>query len=90
MVLKACPEINDYGPGGAVGNWRDLMSAAVVVRSTLGVSSSAYQDASEVMGQQNAAVAVACILEMHIKNPGGYLRDLTRKGRAASFRSGQC
>ncbi|MCA1494010.1 hypothetical protein I6F11_24200 [Ensifer sp. NBAIM29] len=21
MVLKACPEINDYGPGGVVGSW---------------------------------------------------------------------
>ncbi|NRQ19018.1 hypothetical protein BHMPCIPO_06285 [Ensifer sesbaniae] len=36
MVLKACPAINDYGPGGAVGSWRDLMSAAIVVRSIWG------------------------------------------------------
>jgi len=90
MVLKACPEINDYGPGGAVGSWRDLMSAAVVVRSMLGVSPSAYQDACEVMGQQNAAVAVACILERagHINNAGGYLRDLTRKAERGEFSLG--
>jgi replication initiation protein RepC len=90
MVLKACPEINDYGPGGAVGSWRDLMSAAVVVRSMLGVSPSAYQDACEVMGQQNAAVAVACILERtgHINNAGGYLRDLTRKAARGEFSLG--
>ncbi|RVI51057.1 plasmid replication protein RepC [Sinorhizobium meliloti] len=90
MVLKACPDINDYGPGGAVGSWRDLMSAAVVVRSTLGVSPSAYQDACEVMGQQNAAVAVACILERagHIHNAGGYLRDLTTKARRGEFSLG--
>ncbi|RVK16934.1 plasmid replication protein RepC [Sinorhizobium meliloti] len=90
MVLKACPAINDYGPGGTVGNWRDLMSAAIVVRSTLGVSPSAYQDACEVMGQQNAAVAVACILERagHIHNAGGYLRDLTRKATRGEFSLG--
>ncbi|MCA1494028.1 replication initiation protein RepC [Ensifer sp. NBAIM29] len=90
MVLKACPEINDYGPGGAIGSWRDLMSAAVVVRSMLGVSPSAYQDACEVMGQQNAAVAVACILERagHINNAGGYLRDLTRKAARGEFSLG--
>ncbi|THK34133.1 replication initiation protein RepC [Ensifer sp. MPMI2T] len=90
MVLKACPEINDYGPGGTVGSWRDLMSAAVVVRSTLGVSPSAYQDACEVMGQQNAAVAVVCILERagHIHNAGGYLRDLTRKAARGEFSLG--
>src|ERR1700712_3978954 len=29
MVLKACPAIADYGPGGGIGNWRDLMAAAV-------------------------------------------------------------
>jgi replication initiation protein RepC len=44
-VLKACPQIVDYSPAGAMGGWRDLMSAAVVVRSMLGVSPSAYQKA---------------------------------------------
>ncbi|MCJ2369766.1 plasmid replication protein RepC, partial [Pseudomonas sp. RGM 3321] len=63
LVLKACPEVMSYGPGGAVNNWRDLMSAAVVVRSMLGVSPSAYQEACEVMGPENAAVTMACILE---------------------------
>ncbi len=31
MVLQACPQIGDYGPGGSVSSWRDLMTAAVVV-----------------------------------------------------------
>ncbi|PZU89881.1 MAG: replication initiation protein RepC [Shinella sp.] len=90
MVLRACPEIVAYGPGGGVTNWRDLMSAAVVVRSMLGVSPSAYQQACEVMGPENAAVAVACILERagHINSPGGYLRDLTRKAARGEFSLG--
>ncbi|MEY9536935.1 plasmid replication protein RepC [Sinorhizobium fredii] len=90
MVVQACPDIVDYGPGGAVSSWRDLMSAAVVVRSMLGVSPSAYQDACEVMGPENAAVAVACILERagHINNAGGYLRDLTAKARRGEFSLG--
>ncbi|WP_117196096.1 plasmid replication protein RepC [Rhizobium terrae] len=81
MVLRACPRILDYGRGGAIGSWREFMSAAVVVRSTLGVSPSAYQDACDVMGPENAAVAIACILERagFINNAGGYLRDLTRR-----------
>ena len=87
MVLKACPMVADYGPGGSVGSWRDLMSAAVVVRSTLGVSASAYQEACEVMGPENAAVAVACILERanFIKSAGGYLRDLTMRTERGEF-----
>ena len=90
FVLKACPEVGNYGPGGAVGSWRDLMAAAVVVRSMLGVSPSAYQDACEVMGPENAAVAVACMLERagHINSAGGYLRDLTAKARRGEFSLG--
>ena len=81
LVLRACPQIADYAAGGRIESWRELMTAAVTVRSMLGVSPSAYQEACEVMGPENAAIAVACILERaeHITSPGGYLRDLTRK-----------
>ncbi|KRA65234.1 plasmid replication protein RepC [Rhizobium sp. Root651] len=90
MVLRACPEIAMYGPGGTIGSWREMMGAAVVVRSMLGVSSSAYQEACEVMGPENAAAAIACILERteHINSPGGYLRDLTRKAARGEFSLG--
>lgn len=90
LVLKACPQIVDYGPGGAIAHWRDLMQAAVVVRSMLGISPSAYQDACETMGPENAAVAVAAILERagHINSAGGYLRDLTRRAARGEFSLG--
>ncbi len=90
MVLQACPEISDYGPGGTIGSWRDLMSAAVVVRSMLGVSPSAYQDACEILGPENAAAVMACILERagHINSAGAYLRDLTRKAERGEFSMG--
>lgn len=90
VVLKACPQIMDYGPGGAIGSWRDLMSAAVVVRSMLGVSPSAYQDACEIMGPENAAATIACILERagQINSAGGYLRDLTAKAGRGEFSLG--
>lgn len=90
MVLKACPQIADYGPGGGIANWRELMTAAVVVRSMLGVSPSAYQEACDVLGPENAATAIACILERagHIQSAGGYLRDLTRKAARGEFSLG--
>lgn len=79
-----------YGPGGTIGSWREMMGAAVVVRSMLGVSPSAYQEACEVMGPESAATAIACILERtgHINSPGGYLRDLTRKAERGEFSLG--
>ncbi|NNH55283.1 replication initiation protein RepC [Rhizobium laguerreae] len=90
LVLQACPGILDYGPGGTIGNWRDLMSAAVVVRSMLGVSPSAYEEACSGMGPENAATVIACILERggHINSPGGYLRDLTRRTERGEFAIG--
>ena len=90
VVTKACPEIRPYGPKGDVENWRELMAAAIVVRSMLGVSPSAYQDACEVMGPENAATVLACMLERaeHIQSPGGYLRSLTRRAARGEFSVG--
>lgn len=90
LVLRACPQIMDYGPGGLISSWRDLASAAVVVRSMLGISPSAYQDACEAMGAENAAATLACILERsgHINSAGGYLRDLTARSRRGEFSLG--
>ncbi|TJW00067.1 MAG: replication initiation protein RepC [Mesorhizobium sp.] len=90
MVLRACPQISDYASGGKIEHWRELLTAAVVVRSMLGVSPSAYQEACEVMGPENAAVVIACILERegHINSAGGYLRDLTARAKRGEFSLG--
>ncbi|NSY20096.1 plasmid replication protein RepC [Neorhizobium sp. AL 9.2.2] len=90
LVLRACPQIADYGPGGGIAHWRELMTAAVVVRSMLGISPSAYEGACNAMGPENAAVAVACILERSnfINSPGGYLRDLTKRTERGEFSLG--
>ena len=90
LVLQACPQIGDYGPDGAVRSWRDMMAAAVVVRSMLGVSASAYEAACDGMGPENAATVIACILERagHIGSAGGYLRDLTRRAERGEFALG--
>ncbi|MER8562464.1 plasmid replication protein RepC [Mesorhizobium sp. M0578] len=89
LVLKACPEIADYAVEG-IGNWRDFMITAAQVRGYLGVSPSAYEDACHVMGQEIAAVVIACILHraQHIESAGGYLRVLTEKARAGEFSVG--
>ncbi|ANK89063.1 MULTISPECIES: plasmid replication protein RepC [unclassified Rhizobium] len=89
-VLKACPDIADYGPGGAIGSWRDLMTAAVTVRTMLRVGPSAYEEACAVMGPENAAIVMACILQRGgcITSAGGYLRDLTRRAERGEFALG--
>ncbi|OCP00492.1 MULTISPECIES: plasmid replication protein RepC [unclassified Ensifer] len=87
VVLKACPQIRDYGPCGRIDTWRDLLSAAVVVKTMLGISPDAYDDACATLGPETTATVLACLLERseHIHSAGGYLRDLTRRARGQSF-----
>ena len=89
LVMKACPDIADYAKGG-IANWRDLLATAAVVRSMLGISPSAWEEAQTVMGEAQAAVVVACILQRGaaIRSAGGYLRGLTEKARAGEFSLG--
>ncbi|KPF41319.1 plasmid replication protein RepC [Rhizobium sp. AAP43] len=85
-LRKICPQIGDYCPGGMRG-WQDLLKAADLVRSMLGVSPDAWAKAKKAMGEQAAAIVIALILERaeEIRSPGGYLRDLTRKAERSAF-----
>lgn len=89
MVLSACPDMVDYAKGG-VSNWRDFLATAAVVRSMLGISPSAWEEAQKVMGEVPAAIVVACILQRGtaINSAGGYLRGLTRKAEVGEFSLG--
>lgn len=89
MVLDACPDIIDYSRGG-ISNWRDFQAVVAVVRPMLGISPSAWFDAQSVMGESEATVVVAAILQRGeaISSAGGYLRGLTRKAEAGEFSLG--
>jgi replication initiation protein RepC len=89
MVLSACPDIVDYARGG-IANWRDFLATAAVVRPMLGISPSAWEEAQLVMGEAEAAVVVACLLQRSstIQSAGGYLRELTRKAGEGEFSLG--
>jgi len=90
MVLEACPDIVDYGKGGEISSWRDLAAAAATVRSALGVSPDAWSQALDVLGEHDASIVIAAILQRgdEIKSAGGYLRVLTEKARAGEFSLG--
>ena len=89
MVLDACPDIADYAKGG-IANWRDFLAIAIVVRTMLGISPSAWGEAQAQMGEIPAAIAVAAILQKGaaITSAGGYLRELTRKAEKGEFSLG--
>jgi replication initiation protein RepC len=89
MVLEACPDVSDYARHG-ITSWRDLVVTAELVMSVLGVSPSAWEDACSILGEEDAAIVVAAILQRAeaIKSPGGYLRNLTERARAGEFSIG--
>jgi replication initiation protein RepC len=89
LILKACPDIAMYSRTG-IGSWPEFIATAAVVRSALGVSPSAWEDAVDAMGEADAAVTVAAILQRsaEVKSPGGYLRGLTAKARAGNYSVG--
>lgn len=85
LFIQACPQFGDYARGD-LRSWHDVLATADLVRGALGISPDAMRQASHVMGDVQAAVTVAAILERHgeIRSPGGYLRSLS--GRAVDGR----
>lgn len=73
--------------GGDIRHWRDLLAAADFARPMLGISPSAWAEARAVMGDHEAAITLAAMLQRapEIRNAGGYLRNLTERARAGAF-----
>ncbi|PYE87012.1 plasmid replication protein RepC [Phyllobacterium leguminum] len=87
IVLDACPGLAELAEGGAIRHWREFLAAAEKARPMLGISPSAWREAREVMGEQQAAITLAAIYERsdQINNAGGYLRSLTERARQGKF-----
>lgn len=86
VVLKACPDLRDF-VSDEIRQWHHLVNAADTLRGMMGISVDAWHDARRAMGDECAAIAVACMLQRmgHINSPGGYLRSLTRKAEEGAF-----
>ncbi len=86
LIVDACPDFVDYARGD-IRTARDVIATATLVRPLLGVSPSAWEEACKVMGEGQASVALAAILQRGeaIKNAGGYLRALTRRASKGEF-----
>lgn len=53
----------------------------------MGIDMPVYEEAKRYLGNQIAPIVILCILEGFdtIRNPGGYLRQLSKEGRAGAF-----
>ncbi|MGU3576114.1 plasmid replication protein RepC [Brucellaceae bacterium C25G] len=86
LILRACPDLNSYARSD-IKLWKDLIHLTTQIRSYLGISQSAFEQAKRIFGQQNTAIIIACILQRidHIQSAGGYLRNLTEKALNQGF-----
>ena len=87
IVLEACPDLRDLAQGGGIRHWRDFLATAEHARPMLGISPSAWLEAKQAMGEQQAAITLAAIYQRsnQINNAGGYLRNLTEKALTGKF-----
>jgi replication initiation protein RepC len=90
FALEACPDILNYAPQQRIPDWPRFIEIAGLVRSMLGISPDAWTEAVEVMGERDAALVIAALLQKGemIRSPGGYLRVLSRKARDNGFSIG--
>ncbi len=89
LVLKATPDLRDYAPDG-IKDWHQFIVTVAFVRGMLGISEHAWLEACRIMGDVNAAISVACMLQRaeHIAKPGGYLRALSARTADGQFTPG--
>lgn len=85
-VLKICPQFSAYSRSG-IRDWMEFLRTAGLVHTMLGISPDAWKKARNAMGDVNAAVTVAAILERagDIHSPGGYLRSLTKRAELGLY-----
>lgn len=85
-VTAACPQMADYSRNG-IRSRSDLLAAAALVRPMLRISPSIWQRACNAMGEGQAAIALAAILERaeQIRSAGSYLKTLATKAETGAF-----
>lgn len=86
LVMQACPDLAPYAQETIRQNYQ-LVETAHFLHRMMGISPDVWQNAMRAMGPEAASVTLACILQKieTIRNPGGYLRALTKKAEAGSF-----
>ncbi|MBB4018785.1 replication initiation protein RepC [Chelatococcus caeni] len=88
-VLSACPTITDYC-STPITSWSELLKAADLVRTFLGIGRNAWHESCQLLGPRTAAAVIAAVLERHdqIHSPRAYLHALTARARIRTFSVG--
>jgi len=90
--MRLAPPLRGY-LATATPTWPDVVNAADWLRGELGVSKLLWNEACQVMGREQAAIAVAIVSvkpEGHFRSsPGGYFHGMVMKARAGELNLGR-
>ena len=63
LVMEACPDTNEHAADGRVRSWPQFLDAVRAIRPMLGISPDAWSAAREALGDVQAHIVVATILQ---------------------------
>jgi len=86
VVTKNCPTVQSFSEH-TIQTWQHLYNAASSLRAFMGINQSTWEEAQRCMGQLQASVVIAAMLERFskIRSPGAYLRTLSAKAKSSKF-----
>ncbi|MBM9595072.1 plasmid replication protein RepC [Roseitranquillus sediminis] len=89
MVTAYCQSLKTFHQN-EIRHWHQLYDAACRLRSAMGITASAWEEAQRCMGREQASIVVVAMLERftEIRSPGGYLRALSAKCVVGKFSCG--
>jgi replication initiation protein RepC len=85
-LLNLCPGFCDLF-AAKPSTWSELSHMTNALGKMMGIDLPVVEEARSTMGDQDASMALLCMLERQsqIKSPGAYLRHLAKKAKAAQF-----
>ena len=89
LVRNACPTINEAVPNALV-DWHTLRESGFALCATANINPQVLQEATNTLGPDIAIAATAVTVQKaaqgDVRNPGAYLRTLTKRGRNGQLR----
>ena len=88
LVRNACPTINETLPNALV-DWHTLRESGFALCATANINPQVFQEATNTLGPDIAIAATAVTVQKaaqgDVRNPGAYLRTLTKRGKTGQL-----
>lgn len=80
LVMEACPDVNTWAQGGRVRSWPEFLKTTALIRPMLGISPDAWAESLKGLGEVQAHIVVATILQRSIHSSEAQSRPASETG----------